>query len=313
VIVCAINYNTAHPYSTQTRDAGQGWISRYAWSREDYHDAVLRRLRQLETNLHEPLEITGNRQPATDHSLQTRSYVDTGPLVERVYAKYAGIGWIGKNTCILNQKLGSWLFLGVILTALELEADLPAPDRCGRCTRCLDACPTHAFTAPGQLDARLCISYLTIEKRGDIPDKLRSGMGRHVFGCDICQDVCPWNRKAPVTMAAEFQPREGLVNPALDWLAEMQPEEFRAVFRGSPLRRTNLSGLRRNAVIAMGNSGNAKFVPTLKRLADDPDEVVASHARWALDKFGAETRSSQEARLVGTRPAKVLHLPVSDP
>jgi epoxyqueuosine reductase len=284
VIVCAINYNTAHPYSTQTGDASQGWISRYAWSREDYHEAVLRRLRQLEANLHEQLDAPGNRQLATGNSVQTRSYVDTGPLVERVYAKYAGVGWIGKNTCILNQKLGSWLFLGVILTSLELEADLPAPDRCGRCTRCLEACPTHAFTAPGQLDARLCISYLTIEKRGDIPDDLRSGMGRHVFGCDICQDVCPWNRRAPVTSAAEFQPRDGLVNPALDWLAEMQPDEFRTVFRGSPIWRTKLSGLRRNSVIAMGNSGNVKFLPTLRRLCDDPDSVVASHARWALGK-----------------------------
>jgi len=286
VIVCALNYNTAHPYSTQTGDASQGWISRYAWSREDYHDAVLRRLRQLEDRIRE--ELAKHNPLVTIHC---RSYVDTGPLVERVYAKYAGVGWIGKNTCIIHQKLGSWMFLGVILTSLELEADLPAPDRCGRCTRCLDACPTHAFPAPGQLDARLCISYLTIEKRGDIPDELRSAMGRHVFGCDICQDVCPWNRKAPVTTAPEFQPREGLVNPALDWLAEMQPEEFRTVFRGSPIRRTKLSGLRRNAVIAMGNSGNVKFLPTLKKLADDPDAVVARQARWALGKFGAETHS----------------------
>jgi epoxyqueuosine reductase len=289
VVVCAINYNTAHPYSTQTGDASQGWISRYAWSQEDYHDAVLRRLGQVESHLRELLD-------ATAHSLLTRSYVDTGPLIERVYAKYAGVGWIGKNTCILNQKLGSWLFLGVILTSLELEPDLLAPDRCGRCTRCLDACPTHAFTAPGQLDARLCISYLTIEKRSDIPDDLRSGMGRHVFGCDICQDVCPWNRKAPLTSAAEFQPRDGLVNPALDWLAEMPPEEFRTVFRRSPIRRTKLSGLRRNAVIAMGNSGNVKFLPTLRRLCDDPDLVVASYARWALAQVGREAHSSQSAR-----------------
>jgi len=292
VIVCAINYNTAHPYSTQTGDATQGWISRYAWSQEDYHDAVLRRLRQLEASLHEQLDATGMGQLVTGNSLQTRCYVDTGPLVERVYARYAGVGWIGKNTCIINQKLGSWLFLGVILTSLELEADLPAADRCGRCTRCLDACPTHAFTAPGQLDARLCISYLTIEKRGDIPDDLRSGMGRHLFGCDVCQDVCPWNRKAPVTSAAEFQPRDGLVNPALDWLAEMQPEEFRTVFRGSPIRRAKLSGLRRNAVIAMGNSGNVKFLPTLLRLCDDPDLVLASHARSALRQVGGESRAS---------------------
>jgi epoxyqueuosine reductase len=284
VVVCAINYNTAHPYSTQTqmhmKDASRGWISRYAWAREDYHDAVLRRLQQMEDELRGLLDATGN-------SLQLRSYVDTGPLIERVYAKYAGIGWIGKNTCIINQQLGSWLFLGVILTSLEftdddLTADLPAPDRCGTCTRCITACPTQAIVAPGELDARLCISYLTIEKRGEIPDELRSGMGRHVFGCDICQDVCPWNRKAPATSAAEFEAREGLVNPALDWLAEMQKEEFQVVFRGSPVRRTKRSGLRRNAVIAMGNSGDKKFLPMLKKLSEDSDPVVAEHARWAL-------------------------------
>ena len=286
VVVCAINYNTAHPYSTQAQPdaANRGWISRYAWSREDYHEAVMRRLRQVEDALRELLSSTGNWPPATGN-LHFRSYVDTGPLIERVYAKYAGIGWIGKNTCIINQQLGSWLFLGVILTSLELAADLPAPDRCGTCTRCITACPTQAILAPGDLDARRCISYLTIEKRGEIPDELRAGMGRHVFGCDICQDVCPWNRKAPVTSAAEFEPREGLVNPVLDWLAEMQPEEFRARFRGSPIRRAKLSGLRRNAVLAMGNSGNQKFLPTLKKLSEDSDPVVAEHARWALERF----------------------------
>jgi epoxyqueuosine reductase len=290
VIVCAINYNTAHPYSNQAQvnlnlnDSSRGWISRYAWSREDYHDALLRRLKEVEGELR-GLAGSGNWPPATG-DVQLRSYVDTGPLLERVYAKYAGIGWIGKNTCIINQQIGSWLFLGVILTSLEfaengLKADLPAPDRCGTCTRCIAACPTQAIVAPGELDARLCISYLTIEKRGGIPDELRSGMGRHVFGCDICQDVCPWNRKAPATSAPEFEPREKLVNPALDWLAGMQPEEFREVFRGSPVRRAKLSGLRRNAVVAMGNSGDQKFLPTLKKLSEDADPTVAEHARWA--------------------------------
>src|SRR5208337_3447844 len=268
---------------TQTENANRGWISRYAWSREDYHDALLRRLLKVEDELRGLPETTGNWPLATGN-LHFRSYVDTGPLIERVYAKYAGVGWIGKNTCIINQQLGSWLFLGIILASLdftkndltddELTADLPATDRCGTCTRCITACPTQAIVAPGELDARLCISYLTIGKRGEIPDELRSGMGRHVFGCDICQDVCPWNRKAPATSAEEFEAREGLVNPALDWLAEMQQEEFREVFRGSPVRRAKLSGLRRNAVIAMGNSGSKKFVPTLKKLCEDSDPVV---------------------------------------
>ena len=338
VIVCAINYNTAEPYSTQADDPQRGWISRYAWSREDYHEAVMRRLRIVENQLREALLTTrAEAQPSSapdrraealrfhgapvvrDGSDQqadvrqpappwksgpsgprpapfrngasapvdfiTRCYVDTGPIVERVYAKYAGIGWIGKNTCILNQKLGSWLFLGVILTSLELEADLPAPDRCGTCTRCIDACPTDALIAPYQLDSNRCISYLTIEKRGAIPEEMRERMGRHVFGCDICQDVCPWNRKAPATTAPEFQPREGLVNPALEWLAEMSAEEFREKFHGSPIRRTKRSGLRRNAVVAMGNSGDRRFVPMLEKLAEDEDPVVAEHARWATRKL----------------------------
>jgi len=297
-------------------DGSRGWISRYAWGHEDYHDSVLRRLRSTEDGLRRLFAETEIGAPRSGNSLQLRSYVDTGPLIERVYAKYAGIGWIGKNTCIINQQMGSWLFLGVILTSLDIKerdstekdvakkvaagndatqnypaengltADLPAPDRCGTCTRCITACPTQAIVAPGKLDARLCIAYLSIEKRGAIPDELRSLMGRHVFGCDICQDVCPWNRKAPVTTAPEFEPRPGLVNPSLDWLGEMEPEEFQRVFRGSPVRRAKLSGLRRNAVIAMGNSRNKKFMPTLKRLSEDPDPLVAEHAQWALTELG---------------------------
>lgn len=278
VVVCAINYNTAQPYSTQLQDPSRGWISRYAWSREDYHDAVLRRLQQVESALH---QSTAGLEPA----LTTRSYVDTGPIVERVFAKYAGVGWIGKNTCLIHQKVGSWLFLGVILTSLELAPDLPAPDRCGTCTRCIEACPTDAILAPYQLDSNKCISYLTIEKRGSIPEDLRPGMGRHIFGCDICQDVCPWNRKAPASSAPEFAPRTGLVNPALDWLAEMSAEDFRENFRGSPIRRTKRSGLRRNAAIAMGNSGNREFLPVLETMTSDQDEFVAESARWAVARL----------------------------
>jgi len=342
VIVCAINYNTAHPYSTAVDDPERGWISRYAWSREDYHDAVMRRLRLIEDRLRNELSQQDDtvsqscdRMPASHASqqprsgermqptaqavgskrkteelqrgetpiatatatpaLQTRCYVDTGPLIERVYAKYAGVGWIGKNTCILNQKLGSWLFLGVILTSLELEADLPAPDRCGSCTRCIEACPTDALIAPYQLDSNKCISYLTIEKRGPIPEDMREGMGRHVFGCDICQDVCPWNRKAPATSATEFQAREGLVNPVLEWLAEMSAEEFREKFRGSPIRRTKRSGLRRNAVIAIGNSGDRRFLPILKKLGADEDAIVAESAKWAAHQLFTCTTSGPES------------------
>jgi epoxyqueuosine reductase len=282
VVVCAINYNTAQPYSTEVEDSTRGWISRYAWGQQDYHESVMLRLRQVEAAV---------RTAAGTGDVVTRCYVDTGPIVERVVAKYAGVGWIGKNTCIINQKLGSWMFLGVILTSLELEADLgqtlAAPDRCGSCTRCIDACPTDAIIAPYQLDSNKCISYLTIEKRGALPEDedLRAGMGWQVFGCDICQDVCPWNRKAPTTTAAEFQPRAELVNPALDWLAEMSAEEFSRTFRGSPVRRAKRVGLRRNAVIAMGNSGDRKFLPLLEQLASDEDEVVAESAAWARRKL----------------------------
>lgn len=272
VIVCAINYNTAHQYSSETGDFDQGWISRYAWSRQDYHDSVLGRLRQVETKL------KTSYAPA---SVETRTYVDTGPVVERVFAKYAGVGWLGKNTCLINQKIGSWLFLGVIITSFELVPDQAAPDRCGTCTRCIDACPTQALVAPYQLDSTQCIAYLTIEKRGSIPESLRHGIGRQVFGCDICQDVCPWNRRAPASDKPEFQPREGLVNPALAWLAEISEEEFREQFRGSPIKRTKRNGLRRNALIAIGNSRDRSFLPLLERASGDQDPVLAEAARWA--------------------------------
>lgn len=274
VIVCAINYNTAQPYSTAVNDSDRGWISRYAWAKEDYHDGVLRRLRAVESQL---------KQAAGE--VRTWCYVDTGPLVERVYAKYAGVGWIGKNTCIINQGIGSWIFLGVILTSLELKPDLPAPDRCGTCTRCIDACPTEALIAPYHLDSNRCIAYLTIEKRGAIPEEMREGMGRLVYGCDICQDVCPWNRKAPTTEVSEFQPREGLFNPALEWLAGMSADEFRLVFRGSPIKRAKLSGLKRNALIAVGNSGDVRFVPVVESLLHNEDPILAETAGWAMGRL----------------------------
>jgi epoxyqueuosine reductase len=294
VIVCAMNYNTAQPYSTESpNDERTGWISRYAWGQRDYHDVILPRLREIEGRL---------RQFAGD--IQTWSYVDTGPIVERVFANHAGIGWTGKNTCIINQKLGSWLFLGVILTSIEIQPDLPPPDRCGSCTRCIEACPTDAFIAPHKLDASRCISYLTIEKRGAIPEDLREGIGRHVFGCDICQDVCPWNNRkdrqvsglcgdgaVPRPNKRDFRPRALLVNPSIEWLATISEDDFQSTFRGSPIKRAKRSGLRRNAVIAMGNSGNPGFIPVLRKIAEnDPDEVVAEHTRWALNRLCAPPR-----------------------
>lgn len=283
VVVCAINYNTDRPYSTECKEPERGWISRYAWSRQDYHESVMHRMQQVEAALK---QAASGAVP----ELVTRSYVDTGPIVERVFAKYAGVGWLGKNTCLINQNRGSWLFLGVILTSLQLEPDLPAPDRCGSCTRCIEACPTDAIVAPYKLDSTRCIAYLTIEKRGAIPEDLRAHMGRHVFGCDICQDVCPWNRKAPASSAPEFAPRDGLVNPALDWLAEISAETFRETFRGSPVSRAKRAGIRRNAIVAMGNSGNRGFLPALEKLASDEDAVVAEAAEWAIEQLTSAVR-----------------------
>jgi epoxyqueuosine reductase len=287
VVACALNYNTGQPYSTHAGSSTQGWISRYAWSQRDYHDVLLEKLRALEQRLF---------QLCSQHEIpapRTWCYVDTGPVIERIFAKYAGIGWIGKNTCILNEQLGSWLFLGVMLTSLQLTPDLPPPDRCGSCTRCLDACPTHAFPAPYKMDATRCIAYLTIELRGSIPDEFRPNMGRQVFGCDICQDVCPWNQQAPTTRTPELERRSQLVNPDLEWLAKLSVEEFREIFRGSPVKRAKLSGLRRNVTIAMANSGDQRFLPILQQLSQDEDTIVAEHARWAIDHLNCVATSRQ--------------------
>jgi epoxyqueuosine reductase len=294
VIVCAVNYNAAAPRSIDPADPKTGWIARYAWSgREDsgedqskgsdYHDVLLLQLRALEAELKQYF----------GESCATRCYVDTGPLVERGFAARAGVGWIGKNTCILNQKQGSWLLLGVIVTSLELEPEawsVPAADRCGSCTRCIDACPTDALLEPEpggvrQMDATRCIAYLTIEKKGSIAEELRPLMGRQVFGCDICQDVCPWNQRAPVAASSLLPARQELINPALQWLADMDGPAFNRVFRGSPLERTRRKRILRNVAIAMGNSGAAEFLPQLDAWAASDDAVLAEAAAWAASRL----------------------------
>jgi epoxyqueuosine reductase len=287
-IVCAANYNSAQPRFVDPAQPGSGWIARYAWSGRagtendmrpsDYHKVLLRRLKTL-------------RDQFSDRfgPFESRCFVDTGPVVERVYARYAGLGWTGKNTCILNQRLGSWLFLGVIVTSLEVADEPPmaqlAPDRCGSCTRCIDACPTGALTAPRQMDASLCISYLTIEKRGAIPENLRPLVGRQIFGCDICQDVCPWNRRAPIAADPDLSPRAALVNPDLEALASLDEPAWERRFNGSPVRRARFSGFRRNLAIAMGNSGQHKFLPILREWAASTDPTLAESARWAMQNI----------------------------
>jgi epoxyqueuosine reductase len=309
VIACALNYNAEQPKSIDAAteshaDEPRGWISRYAWG-SDYHEVLRRKLDDLVAALREQFE----------EPFAARVYADTGPLQERLFAKYAGLGWLGKNTLLLNQALGSWFFLGVVLTTLDLAptlgaAEPPPPDRCGTCRRCIDACPTDALVEPYVLDARRCISYLTIELRGSIPEELREPLGHHVFGCDICQDVCPWNRRAPMTREEAFQPRffpakkkdaangneslgeDSLFLPRLEWLASMDEEEYRKVFRGSPVKRTKWRGLVRNACIALGNSELRHGTPAqqrisalLERLAASPDAPISESALWALSRI----------------------------
>jgi epoxyqueuosine reductase len=318
VVVCALNLNAetveSVPNSTHRSidpaPPGSGWIARYAWSGRtlddggraptDYHLELLTRLRVIETGLLARADCT------------TRGYVDTGPILERSLAAEAGVGWIGKNTCVIHQQLGSWILLGVLVTSLPVgekdavqsesaasnSTENPAKlmlsqaslDRCGTCTRCIDACPTNALLgskspdAPRTMDASRCIAYLTIEKKGAIDPSLRASMGRQVFGCDICQDVCPWNRKASIAQNSHhegMQPRPELINPSLDWLATMDVGEFKRHFKGSPLERTGRKRLLRNVAIAMGNSGELRFLAQLEAWAAGDDPVLADAAEWA--------------------------------
>jgi epoxyqueuosine reductase len=288
-IVCLASYHAAEPRSTEAAPRDAGWIARYAWSSRadangerrpsDYHKVLLRRLKKMEA-----------RMRAECGEFESRAYVDTGPVVERALATAAGLGWTAKNTCLIHPRLGSYVFLAVLLTSLEARPEhlnWVVPDRCGTCRRCLEACPTDALFAPYQMDATKCISYLTIEHRGAIAPQLMEGMGRQVFGCDICQDVCPWNRKAPVSPDPELQARTELVNPALEALASMDEKSFERKFNGSPVRRAGFIGLRRNVAIAMGNSGERRFANLLRNWATAADEGLGSAASWALAKLKA--------------------------
>ena len=287
VMVCWAGYENAQPHSTDPAAAGAGWIARYAWSSRkdargerrpsDYHKVLLKRLKAVEARLH--AELGG---------FEARAYVDTGPLMERALAEAAGVGWTGKNTCLIHPRFGSFGFLAVLLTSLEIEEQLPAvlqPDRCGSCRRCLEACPTGALIAPYQMDAQLCIAYLTIEHRGTLAPEQMEGMGRQVFGCDICQDVCPWNRKALIVGDVGLEARPELVNPALEALAAMEEAEFERAFNGSPVRRAGFWGFKRNVAIAMGNSGLSRFAPWLARWTEAPDDGLRAAARWAVERL----------------------------
>jgi epoxyqueuosine reductase len=246
VIVTATLYNTDRPYSSELPPE-IARISRYAWG-DDYHDTLKRRLDALLAWMRQGLD------PRQAETFDARVYVDTGPVQERVYAQYAGLGWIGKNTCLINPEIGSWLFLGEIITTLDLEPDTQGLEQCGSCTKCLEACPTGALVEPGVLDSARCLSYLTIEHRGEIPDGWHAALGAQVYGCDICQEVCPYNQPAPVTNDAPWQPRAGLDLPALADLAARSDDELRTLVKGTPMTRAKVDGLRRNLEIALVNA-----------------------------------------------------------
>jgi epoxyqueuosine reductase len=274
VIMVAMNYRPAGESVDDATGSPTGRVSRYARG-ADYHDVLRERLNRL---------LVWLRQERPD--CLGRGVVDTAPLLERDFARRAGLGWFGKNTMLLNKRLGSYFFIGALLTNLELACDPPHNTaHCGTCTACLDACPTQAFVAPGMLDARRCISYLTIEHRGDIPDDLRSGLGDWLFGCDVCQEVCPWNRKAPAVTEPLLQGRPDLEKVDLIELLGLSEEAFRHRFRGTALMRTKRRGLLRNAALVLANTGDAEALPALHRALDDPEPVVREAARWAIEQI----------------------------
>ena len=259
-----------------------GRIAQYALG-DDYHDVMLAKLRELDGFL----GSLGGRQ---------KVYVDTGPVLERDFAAEAGVGWHGKSTMLLNRTLGTWFFLGEILTTLELPADPPQVARCGTCTRCIDACPTGAITAPHELDARRCISYLTIELKGSIPLEFRPLIGDRIYGCDDCLDACPWNRFAQVAREGAFAARPAVARMSLRDFLGLDDEGFRTLFRGSPIKRIKRRGFLRNVCVALGNVGSAEDLPALGAAARDKEPLIAEHARWAIAQI--HTRHANETPAV---------------
>jgi len=287
IVVVGLFHDPAAPAPVDATSA-TGRIAAYAGG-EDYHAVLIDRLRALAHGI----------QAMVEQPVRCRPYVDTGPVQERVFAARAGLGWIGKNTCVIDPKLGSRLLLGVVLCDLALAPDAPEPDHCGTCRACLDACPTEAFPSPYVLDGSRCLSYTTIETRGAIDPALRAGQGDWIFGCDVCQDVCPWNRKRrvgdlpdPLALRERLQPDPRLVRASLAWVLSLDLEAWRDVTRGTALRRAGHRGLLRNALIAAGNSGDTGLVDLLRRHADGSDALLAEHARWALSRLGAAPTAS---------------------
>jgi epoxyqueuosine reductase len=274
IIVCGLSYHSTPATLIDGDNSSKGRISRYAWG-DDYHTVIKAKLVQLLAWLQETASMP----------VEAQICVDTAPILERIYGKAAGLGWLGKNSCLINQRYGSWFCLGEILLNLDLETDTPAPECCGTCTRCLDACPTHALIAPHVLDARRCLSYLTIELKEMIPEEFRRPLSNRIFGCDCCQEVCPWNQKAVIPASFAFAPRPQLLQPYLAWLLTLSAETFSAVFRNNPVKRAKLRGLLRNTALAVGNSGNSAFIPLLVNLYQQADPLVQPHLAWALQQL----------------------------
>jgi epoxyqueuosine reductase len=278
VVMVGMNYHP-DPASAGCAPPGvSGRVASYARGSADYHDVLRERLNRLLAWIQEEVPVS-----------RGRGVVDTAPLLERDFARRAGLGWFGKNTMLLNKRIGSFFFLGALLLDIDLKADAPhTASHCGTCTACLEACPTQAFPKPGVLDARRCISYLTIELKGSVPEELRSGVGDWVFGCDICQDVCPWNRKVPTTREPAFQPRADLDPVDAVELLGLSEEAFLHRFRGTALTRAKRRGLLRNAALVLGNRGDPAALPALRRALDDPEPLVCEAARWALERITGE-------------------------
>ena len=284
VIMLGLNYHVEAPAAVSS---SEGRVARYAWGTLDYHDLLRRKLKELGNAIHEIFP-----------ECHTRGVVDTAPLLERDFARLAGLGWFGKNTMLINKQKGSWMFLAAMLIDVALQPDQShETSHCGTCTRCLEICPTDAFVKPYVLDASKCISYLTIEHRGHIAHELRSDMGEWLFGCDLCQEVCPWNRKSPVSQEPAFQPLADLNPINAAELLQLTEESFRKRFRLSPLSRPKRSGLLRNAAIVLGNSGDQQFVPILITTLNDAEPIIRAAVVWALGKLGgSEAMTALKAR-----------------
>ena len=279
IITLGFNYYTIDPPVSLAGDSSRGQISRYAWG-TDYHDIIQKKLRRLAHYI----------KAAAQEQVKSRVYVDSGPILEREYAQKAGIGWIGKNTNLINWQSGSWYFLAELLVSVALDYDyLPPRGDCGTCTLCIEACPTDAIVSPNLLDSRLCISYLTIELKGSIPRNLRPQMENLIFGCDICQEVCPWNSKAIPTQERGFYPRKGNLAPKLISLINMTQEEFSKRFKNSPIKRAKRKGFLRNVAVALGNWKSRSAVPALKTALNDDEPLVRAHAAWALGQINVKS------------------------